>query len=279
MALCYSRDGAARPLRVLEQFLREVREKIFNMDDTRSGRLRMTQSSGSDLHKTATENVIDIFEVFHRCNPLLKCWESRWKWLITSKKSQPVTMQRQAVIRRVTSTRRSGQSVLQGHPGARWNLLAPTCKVKDIAFDEVWKLTGLLYGRATISSYKIAEGAMLLIHLSAVSALVQSKTETEWQNGEASFRFQRILLLRGVCIPGNRCRFQLWCHRCFSDPAYDKFQQVSGQGDVVILTQIYSVWNFNGIFGATWNSDLSVGNDSALRNDEREDQGSWHMNL
>ena len=72
MALCYSRDGAARPLRVLEQFLREVREKIFNMDDTRSGRLRMTQSSGSDLHKTATENVIDIFEVFHRCNPLLK---------------------------------------------------------------------------------------------------------------------------------------------------------------------------------------------------------------
>ena len=55
MALCYSRDGAARPLQVLEQFLREVREKIFNPDDTGSGRLRMTQSLGSDLHKTATE--------------------------------------------------------------------------------------------------------------------------------------------------------------------------------------------------------------------------------
>ena len=64
MALCYSRDGAARPLRVLEQFLREVREKIVNPDDTRSGRLRKTQSSGSDLHKTATENVIDILKFF-----------------------------------------------------------------------------------------------------------------------------------------------------------------------------------------------------------------------
>ena len=111
MALCYSRDGAARPLQVLEQFLREVREKIFNPDDTGSGRLRMTQILGSDLHKTATENVIDIFELFHRCNLLLRMLrkQTEMKWLITSKKFQSVTMQQQAAIKRVTSTRRSGR--------------------------------------------------------------------------------------------------------------------------------------------------------------------------
>ena len=63
MALCYSRDGAARPLRVLEQILREVREKVFNPDDTRSGRLRVVQSLGSDMLQAASENVIDSFEV------------------------------------------------------------------------------------------------------------------------------------------------------------------------------------------------------------------------
>ena len=208
--------------------------------------LRVQAVTYTRLQRKMWLTFLKFFTVATRC---WKCWESRWKWNGWQPRrsfSQWPCNDRQ---RYREWHRHEGQakSVLQGHPGARWNLLAPTCKVKDIAFDEVWKLTGLLYGRVTISSYRIAEGAMLLIHLSAVSALVQSKTETEWQNGEASFRFQRILLLRGVCIPGNRCRFQLWCHRCFSDPAYDKFQQVSGQGDVLILTQIYSVWNFNGI--------------------------------
>ena len=39
MALVYSRDGASRPLRVLECMLKEIREKVFNPNDTRSGRL------------------------------------------------------------------------------------------------------------------------------------------------------------------------------------------------------------------------------------------------
>ena len=160
MALCYSRDGAARPLRVLEQFLREVREKIVNPDDTRSGRLRMTQSSGSDLHKTATENVFDILKFFTVATRCWKCCESRWKWNGWQPRrsfSQWPCNDRQ---RYREWHRHEGQakSVLQGHPGARWNLLAPTCKVKDIAFDEVWKQTGLLCGRTTNSSYKIAEG-------------------------------------------------------------------------------------------------------------------------
>ena len=50
-----------------------------------------------------------------------------------------------------------------------------------------------------------------------------------------------MLLLRGVGMPGNRCRCPLRCQQSFSELAYDKFQQVSGQGDVVILTQIFSV--------------------------------------
>ena len=40
MALVYSRDGASRPLRVLESMLKEIRDKVFNPNDTRSGRLR-----------------------------------------------------------------------------------------------------------------------------------------------------------------------------------------------------------------------------------------------
>ena len=39
MALVYSRDGASRPLRVLECMLKEIRKKRFNPNDTRSGRL------------------------------------------------------------------------------------------------------------------------------------------------------------------------------------------------------------------------------------------------
>ena len=39
MALVYSRDGASRPLRVLECMLKEIRDKLFNPNDTRSGRL------------------------------------------------------------------------------------------------------------------------------------------------------------------------------------------------------------------------------------------------
>lgn len=39
MALVYSRDGASRPLRVLECMLKEIRDKRFNPNDTRSGRL------------------------------------------------------------------------------------------------------------------------------------------------------------------------------------------------------------------------------------------------
>ena len=40
IALVYSRDAAARPLAILAQVLREIREGIFEPDNTRSGRLK-----------------------------------------------------------------------------------------------------------------------------------------------------------------------------------------------------------------------------------------------
>eukprot|EP00435_Cladocopium_sp_Y103_P072049 s158_g39.t1 len=53
MALVYSRDGASRPLRVLESLLKEVRLKVFNPNDTRSGRL-------SKLPEIYTENLDSV---------------------------------------------------------------------------------------------------------------------------------------------------------------------------------------------------------------------------
>ena len=40
MAMTYSRDSAARPLSILAQVLQEIRDGIFNPDNTRSGRLQ-----------------------------------------------------------------------------------------------------------------------------------------------------------------------------------------------------------------------------------------------
>jgi hypothetical protein len=40
IALVYSRDAAARPLAILAQVLREIREGVFEPDNTRSGRLK-----------------------------------------------------------------------------------------------------------------------------------------------------------------------------------------------------------------------------------------------
>ena len=57
MALVYSRDGASRPLRVLESMLKEIREKVFNPNDTRSGRLRGLPSLSTEgLLSQSTEH-------------------------------------------------------------------------------------------------------------------------------------------------------------------------------------------------------------------------------
>ena len=40
MAMTYSRDSAARPLSILSQVLQEIRDGVFNPDNTRSGRLQ-----------------------------------------------------------------------------------------------------------------------------------------------------------------------------------------------------------------------------------------------
>ena len=59
MALVYSRDGASRPLRVLECMLKEIREKAFNPNDTRSGRLSGLPSMNvedSAMHVVGTRN-------------------------------------------------------------------------------------------------------------------------------------------------------------------------------------------------------------------------------
>ena len=45
MALRHSRDGASRPLRVLEECIRAVREKRFFPDETRSGRFVQTHET------------------------------------------------------------------------------------------------------------------------------------------------------------------------------------------------------------------------------------------
>lgn len=45
MALTYSRDGASRPLIVLIKLLKEIRDKIFQPDVTRSGRLNEASMS------------------------------------------------------------------------------------------------------------------------------------------------------------------------------------------------------------------------------------------
>ena len=79
MAMTYSRDSAARPLSILAQVLQEIRDGIFNPDNTRSGRLQPgakpldghftvgQASSGESSHDTAQ----DVFVVEPE-NPLDK---------------------------------------------------------------------------------------------------------------------------------------------------------------------------------------------------------------
>lgn len=52
MALVYSRDGASRPLRVFCHVLMEIRQNIFNPNDTRSGRLAKVSSFDEAFKET-----------------------------------------------------------------------------------------------------------------------------------------------------------------------------------------------------------------------------------
>jgi hypothetical protein len=68
MALVYSRDGASRPLRVLETLLREIRLKRFDPNDTRSGRLSQLQKLEADAKSEIVEDVGNSFEVVSQAN-------------------------------------------------------------------------------------------------------------------------------------------------------------------------------------------------------------------
>ena len=62
MALVYSRDGASRPLRVLEALLKEIRNKTFNPNDTRSGRLSKLPTFQIDANVSQASDSIGSFE-------------------------------------------------------------------------------------------------------------------------------------------------------------------------------------------------------------------------
>ena len=69
MALVYSRDGASRPLRVLESGLKEIRLKAFDPNDTRSGRL--SSSPGFQVDATA-EQLSESIGSFEPVSPAVK---------------------------------------------------------------------------------------------------------------------------------------------------------------------------------------------------------------
>jgi hypothetical protein len=75
MALCYSRDGAARPLRVLEQILREVRERVFKPDETRSGRLSTDQTRAVDVINEPDAGISESFELVSPVQPAVEVSE------------------------------------------------------------------------------------------------------------------------------------------------------------------------------------------------------------
>ena len=68
MALVYSRDGASRPLRVLETLLREIRLKRFDPNDTRSGRLSQLQKLEVDDESEVVGDVGNSFETVSQVN-------------------------------------------------------------------------------------------------------------------------------------------------------------------------------------------------------------------
>ena len=161
MALCYSRDGAARPLRVLEQILKEVREKVFNPDDTRSGRLRVAQSLGSDLHQTATDNVIDSFEVVSPLQPVVETAEK------TDGNEAAVDFEEVSVSDHATTGSETESDVdttvrptvsfkdIQAPDGT---YLHQHAKLKTLHLMKSENRRVFLCGRTTNSNYKIAEG-------------------------------------------------------------------------------------------------------------------------
>eukprot|EP00435_Cladocopium_sp_Y103_P006727 s5228_g2.t1 len=68
MALVYSRDGSSRPLRVLESILKEIRTKVFNPNDTRSGRLSNLPDLHSDVQDIPNVESVDSFELVSPVN-------------------------------------------------------------------------------------------------------------------------------------------------------------------------------------------------------------------
>ena len=68
MALVYSRDGASRPLRVLESILKEIRLGAFCPNDTRSGRLRNLQGLGTEVFAVNTADSLGSFEAVSPVN-------------------------------------------------------------------------------------------------------------------------------------------------------------------------------------------------------------------
>ena len=62
MALVHSRDGASRPLRVLELILQEIRQGSFRPNDTRSGRLRSLEGLEVEVKPVETVDSLGSFE-------------------------------------------------------------------------------------------------------------------------------------------------------------------------------------------------------------------------
>ena len=71
MAMTYSRDSAARPLSILSQVLQEIRDGIFNPDNTRSGRLHpgakpldgnctVGQAFSADASHDKTDDIVTV---------------------------------------------------------------------------------------------------------------------------------------------------------------------------------------------------------------------------
>ena len=70
MALRYSRDGASRPLRVLEDCLEKIRSGCFRPDETRSGRFVDVATGKTDVpvkEETTGPEVLDVNEPAKEC--------------------------------------------------------------------------------------------------------------------------------------------------------------------------------------------------------------------
>ena len=201
MALVYSRNGTSRQMRVLECMLKENRDKRFNTNDTRSGRLGSLPNLDGGRPAETLLDPVGSAERVHMTNHMT--WQQKSELKIQDFDefvlSDHATTGSETETDVETTVRpKVSYCDIVSPEGA---VLHQRCKGKTLLLMKNENRVVLLCSRETGNMYKVTQNASCLLIPVSVSA--QSLTETEGQKGlgmSLQFRCRDIRILCSVTI-------------------------------------------------------------------------------